>query len=335
VARGFHEGQELRKVIITGIAGFTGSHLADRLYGSTELWGVHIDDRLDNISQLISGADGVRLVRCDLTDAPAVLDLVKSVGPDCIFHLAAQSSPSLSHSRPTETFRVNVFSTLNILEAVSSASPQTVVLNVGSGDEYGDVPPGELPVRETAELRPTNPYAVSKVTQDLLGYQYWKSRGVKVVRCRPFNHLGPRQSDAFVASAFARQIAEIEAGMTEEKVLKVGNIEATRDFLYVKDVVDAYVILAEKGEYGEVYNISSGRSVKIREILDTLLSFSSERIWVEEDPGRLRKKDKAGVYGDSSRLKALGWAPRHGLSEGLKELLIYWRGRVSGDRAKV
>lgn len=320
----------MRKILITGIAGFTGSHLADRLCKEAELWGVHVDNRLDNISSLVSDpAARVSLVRCDLTDARAVDELIERIKPDQLFHLAAQSSPALSNSRPAETFRVNVFSTLNILEAVSAVSPGTVVLNVGSGDEYGEVDPGELPVKESSELKPMNPYAVSKVAQDLLGFQYWKSRGVKVMRCRPFNHLGPRQSDIFVASSFARQIAEIEAGKGPDKVLKVGNLDSTRDFLNVLDVVEAYVLLAEKGEYGEVYNISSGRSIKIREILDTLLSFSEEKITVLEDPKRVRKQEQAGVYGDSSRLRALGWSPRYGLKEGLYWLLEYWRGRVS------
>ncbi|MBI5586992.1 MAG: GDP-mannose 4,6-dehydratase [Deltaproteobacteria bacterium] len=314
----------MRRVLITGITGFAGSHLAERLTGRAEVWGTCIDDNIGNIS----GVPGLKLVRCDLLDPGMVSAAVEQARPDAIFHLAGQSVPLFSIGAPAETLRINIFSALNLFEAALEKAPDAVILNIGSGDEYGEVRPDELPVNEGAELRPLNPYAVSKVAQDLLAFQYHRSRNLKVVRCRPFNHYGPRQSEHLVSSAFARQIAEIEAGIRTEKVLKVGNLEASKDFLYVKDVVAAYGLLAEKGEPGEVYNISSGNPVKIRTILDTLLSFSRERVEVATDPARLRSKEPQAVYGNSAKLKALGWAPEYSLHDGLKELLNFWREKV-------
>ena len=317
-----------KKVLITGIAGFVGSHLARRLYADFELHGFHIDGNLGNLAGM---AEGIHLYKCDLLDSETLSGVVARVRPDVLFHLAAFSAPSLSVAAPHETLRVNVFSTLNLLEAVRHNSAHTVVVNIGSGDEYGDVRPQDLPITEATELRPVNPYAVSKVAQDMLGFQYFKSYGVKVVRCRPFNHYGARQSEHFAAPAFAKQIAAIEAGLSEENTIKVGNLESARDFLDVRDVVSAYTLLMEKGVYGEVYNICSGRPVKIRTMLETLLSFSKVKIDVSVDPARIRPNEViTSVYGDNARLSSLGWSPRISLEEGLKDLLKYWRLRSAG-----
>ncbi|MDO8425946.1 MAG: GDP-mannose 4,6-dehydratase, partial [Deltaproteobacteria bacterium] len=234
------------KILITGVAGFVGSHLAERLGKRGELWGTHLDDNLRNIS----GVKGLNLIKCDLLDAKAVREVIEKVRPRKVFHLAAQSVPSVSFTNPAETLKVNIFSTLNLFEAMIESAPDALILNVGSGDEYGDVEEKDLPLKETAPLRPINPYAVSKVAQDLLAFQYWKSKGLKAVRCRPFNHFGPRQSDVFVTAAFAKQIAEIEAGIKKDKVINTGNLEASKDFLDVRDVVSAYELLIDKGESG-------------------------------------------------------------------------------------
>ncbi|MDP2689677.1 MAG: GDP-mannose 4,6-dehydratase [Deltaproteobacteria bacterium] len=314
----------MQKVLITGIAGFVGSHLAESLSKRAEVWGAYIGKDLSNLE----GVEGLRLVECDLLDAEKVRGLIKEIRPDRVFHLAAQSVPSASFSDPARTLQVNIFSTLNLFEAVIEHAPEAVVLNIGSGDEYGEVDASLLPVKETAELKPINPYAVSKVTQDLLAFQYSKSKGLKVVRCRPFNHYGPRQSDTFVCSSFARQVAGIEAGVLEDKVIKVGNLEAAKDFLHVGDVVRAYELLIEKGGHGSVYNVCSGHAVKIRRIVETLISLSDEKIGIEQDMSKKRLTDTVALYGDASRLKALGWSPETGLEEGLSGLLAYWRKRV-------
>lgn len=314
------------KVLITGIAGFAGSHLVERLNGRFEISGTVIDDNVGNLP----AAAGLGLIRCDLLDRAAVEGLIARLKPDFIFHLAAQSMPSFSFGHPAETLHTNIFSTLNIFEAVVNRSPETIVLNIGSGDEYGDVKRECLPANEGAELRPLNPYAVSKVTQDLLAFQYWKSKGLKVVRARPFNHFGPRQAEGFVTAEFAKQVAEIEAGIKKEKELKVGNLDAAKDFLDVRDVVAAYEILVHKGAHGDVYNVSSGRAVSIREIAEKLIALSHEKIEIVQDPSKKRATDVVALYGDPSKIKALGWTQRYTLDESLKVLLDHWRARVKG-----
>lgn len=313
----------MKKALITGIAGFVGSHLAERLKGRYEVSGA----LLGNDPGCVKGVNGLDLVHCDLLEKDAVSELVRKSSPDVVFHLAALSAPSVSFKAPSRTLEVNIFSTLNLFEALAAHAPEARVLNIGSGDEYGDA--DELPVTETAELRPLSPYAVSKVTQDLLAYQYWRSRGLNIVRCRPFNHYGPRQSDLFVCSGLARQIAEIEAGLKPEKTLLVGNIEAAKDFLDVSDVVAAYEILIERGVPGSVYNVCSGRATRIREIVEVLVSLSAVPVKVAQDLERFRPADVKAVYGDAARLKALGWAPERGLEEGLKAMLDFWRSRVA------
>ncbi len=316
----------MTRVLVTGIAGFAGSHLAGELLErGFEVWGTHIDGNLENLSHILAS---VKLLECDLLDRKRVFEVVDGAGPDYVVHLAALSAPALSFSDPGATLRTNIFSTLNLLEALSEKGPGAVFLNIGSGDGYGDAYKKDLPIREGSALLPLNTYAVSKITQDLLSYQYHRSRGLKVVRARPFNHLGPRQSERFAASSFAKQIAEIELGIKKDRVMKVGNLESERDFLHVKDVVNAYLTLMERGVYGEAYNICSGRPLKIRRILEILIGFSKEEITVVHDEERLRSADAGLIYGDPSKLKSLGWAPRYSIEEGLRELLDYWRKRL-------
>lgn len=312
------------KALITGIAGFAGSHLAERLCKKAEVSGIYLDSSLENISAM----PGVKLYKCDLLNLKSTVEVLERVKPRYVFHLAAQSAPSLSIANPEKTLNINIFSTLNLFEAVLKVVPEAVVLSIGSGDEYGNADPSALPIKETAEFKPSNPYAVSKVAVDMLAFQYWKSRSLKAVRCRPFNHIGPRQSDMFVASAFARQIAEIEAGLKKEKILKTGNLEAAKDFSDVRDVTRAYEFLIENGRHGDVYNVCSGRPVKIKDLLETLLSFSSEKIEIIQDASKLRAADYTVVYGDPSKLNSLGWKAEYKLEDGLKALLNYWREKV-------
>lgn len=314
----------MRRALITGIAGFAGSHLAERLKGRMEIWGVIVDDNTANIAHI----GGLNLVKCDLLDYKSVLNVIERARPDVVYHLAGQSAPAQSFKNPRETLNVNIFSTLNVFEAVRGASLTPVIVNIGSGEVYGEASVDELPVKETALLRPVNPYAVSKAAADLLAYQYWRAFGMKIVRVRPFNHFGARQSEGFVASAFAKQVAEIEAGVIKEKVIRTGSLDAVKDFLDVRDVVAAYELLGEKGEYGGAYNVCSGRTVRISEILSTLLSLTEEKIGHEIDPSRLRAAEASVMYGDAGRLKALGWSEGYTLSETLRSLLDYWRARV-------
>jgi len=294
------------RVLITGITGFAGSHLAeyilsehpgDRVFGF-----VRWRSRMDNILHI---KDKVALYEADLKDVISLKKALAEIKPDRIFHLAAQS-----------------------FEAVLSLKLDPRIQIAGSSEEYGHVNPDEVPMKETNPLRPLSPYAVSKVAQDLLGYQYFMSYGLKTVRTRGFNHTGPRRGDVFVTSNFAKQIAEIEKG-NKKPVIYVGNLEAKRDFTDVRDIVRAYWLAAAKGKPGEVYNIGSGRTMAMKDMLDILLSLSKVKVKVEVDPARLRPSDVPILYADCSKFVSLTkWKPRIPLEKTFKDLLDYWRERV-------
>jgi GDP-4-dehydro-6-deoxy-D-mannose reductase len=217
---------------------------------------------------------------------------------------------------------------LNLFEALRQLGLDCVVQIAGSSEEYGLVLPGEVPIKETNALRPLSPYAVSKVVQDLMGYQYFMSYGLKVVRTRAFNHSGPRRGDVFVESNFARQIAVIEKGGSKP-VIKVGNLDARRDYTDVRDICRGYHLAVTRGEPGEVYNICSGKDYSIRQVLDTLLSFSDRTVEVQVDPTRLRPSDVEILLGDNTRFgERTGWRPTIPVERMLRELLDFWRERV-------
>jgi GDP-4-dehydro-6-deoxy-D-mannose reductase len=267
----------------------------------------------------------LRVLAADLRDPQATRVLIETVRPDRIYHLAGQAHVGESWNNPWETIETNLRAQVNLLDAVVVAGLRPRVLVVGSADEYGPVAPEDLPLDENRPLRPDSPYSVSKVGQDMLGIQYFLSYELPIVRVRPFNHLGPRQSRRFVAASFAAQIAAIEAGR-QPPLLKVGNLTARRDFTDVRDVVRAYALVLEQGEAGEVYNIGSGQSRPIAELLDTLLSLSPAKIEIEADPRRLRPSDLPDLVCDASRLRArTGWAPQIGWRQTLEDLLDYER----------
>jgi GDP-4-dehydro-6-deoxy-D-mannose reductase len=261
----------------------------------------------------------------DVSDATAVDAKVAEVAPDAIVHLAALSSVATSHRAAEETYRVNFLGTHNVLEAARRHAPNCRLLLVGSGDEYGSHPPGSAPLDESAPLRPRSPYARSKACADLLGAVY-AQRGLNVVRARSFNHTGPGQRDSFVASSFARQLAEIEAGRRAPRIL-VGNLESVRDFLDVRDVAEAYALLLESSLPPGAYNVASGRGVSIGEVLKQLLDHSYVQPEIEVAPERLRPTDHA--VGDAGRLRAAtGWEPRIPISVTLERLFEDWRQRI-------
>lgn len=316
------------KALITGISGFVGSHLAEYLLQNRP-WRVAgtVYATTHNIAH-IQGQ--LELYSLDLSDAEAVAGLMEQAQPDCIFHLAAQPVVHLSRKDPWFTLANNIRAQLNVLEAMARTRSMARLLVVGSSEEYGLVYPDEVPVRETNPFRPMSPYAVSKIAQDMLGLQYHLSNDLDVVRVRPFNHIGPRQSPGFVAPDFAKQIAEAEAGL-RAPLIKVGNLRARRDFSDVHDVVRAYVLLMEKGESGEVYNVGSGQAREVQELLDVLLSLAHVRIRVEQDPERMRPSDIPLVVADCTRLReGTGWEPQIPFEQSLLDVLDYWRKRVSG-----
>ncbi|MBO8125739.1 MAG: GDP-mannose 4,6-dehydratase [Firmicutes bacterium] len=315
----------MKKALITGITGFAGSHLADYLLKHTdcEVYGtVRWRSKRQNIRHL---QDKVTLLECELKDATSVDELIERVRPDYIFHLAAQSFVPTSWHSPTDTIVNNITGQLNLFEAVREYQPEAVIQIACSSEEYGLVYPSEVPITEESPLRPMSPYAVSKIAQDFMAYQYYQSYGLKTIRTRAFNHTGPRRGEVFVCSNFARQIAEIELGL-REPVVYVGNLEARRDFTDVRDMVRGYWLAVTKGEPGELYQLCSGRAWSIREVLEFLVDFSGVKIEVQEDPERMRPSDVPLLLGSYEKFeKQTGWSPEIPFEQTLADLLVYWR----------
>ncbi|OGD25838.1 MAG: GDP-mannose 4,6-dehydratase [Candidatus Aminicenantes bacterium RBG_13_63_10] len=316
-------------VMITGITGFAGSHLAEHILAShpgVKVCGlVRWRSRMDNILGIL---DKVELHEGDLKDFVSLKKCLAEIRPDYIFHLAAQSFVPTSWRLPAETLAINTIGQVNLFEAVLDLKLDPKIQVAGSSEEYGHVNSDEVPMKETNSLRPLSPYAVSKVAQDMLGYQYHKSYGLRVVRTRGFNHTGPRRGEVFVTSTFAKQIAEVEKGK-RPPVIHVGNLEAKRDFTDVRDMVRAYWLSLEKGVEGEVYNIGTGKAVTMQEVLDRLLGLSKVKVRVELDPARLRPSDVPILEPDCSKfVKLTGWKPEIPFDRTLRDLLDYWRERV-------
>ncbi len=318
------------RVLITGITGFAGSHLAEYIlenHPGVEIYGIYRwRSRMENIEHMLHE---IHLIEADLLDYSSLHEALKTIRPDRIFHLAAQSFVPTSWSAPAATFDINVKGQIHLFEACRALNIQPRIQIACSSEEYGLVLEHETPIKETNPLRPLSPYAVSKVAQDLLGYQYHQSYGMHIIRTRGFNHTGPRRGDVFVVSNFARQIAEIEA-KKREPVIYVGNLEAIRDFTDVRDMVRAYWLALEYGEPGEVYNIASGTGRKISDVLEGLLSLARTSIDVRQDPERLRPSDVMVLIGDASKFRAVsGWEPQIPFEKTLRDTLDYWRSRIT------
>jgi len=315
----------MRRVLVTGVTGFAGSHLVDYMVerGDAEIWGIQRwRSRTENIEHL---RGSMKLVECDLRDAESTRDTIEQIKPDWIFHLAAQSFVPTSWKAPTESLTTNVLGQLHLFEACRRLGLKPRIQVACSSEEYGMVHEDELPIKETNPLRPLSPYAVSKVAQDMLAYQYFMSYQTDVVITRGFNHEGPRRGPVFVASDFAKQIADIERGL-KPPVIHVGNLEARRDFTDVRDMVRAYWLALEKCQGGEIYNICSGKAWRIKDVLDLLLGMTKVKIEVREDPARLRPSDVPVLLGDHSKFTdRTGWKPSIPFEQTLKDMLEFWR----------
>ena len=316
------------RLLITGITGFVGSYMAEyALAQGAEVFGSsRWRSKTENIEHL---RPKITLIESDLRDLSSVRMLLETAKPTHVVHLAAQSFVGASWQTPAETLSTNIISQVNLLEGIRGLKMSPRFLAVGSSEEYGLVYEDELPIKETNPLRPLSPYAVSKIAQDMMGYQYFKSYGMPIIRTRAFNHEGPRRGDVFVTSNFAKQIAEIEAGLREPVVL-VGDLKPRRDYSDVRDIVRGYWLLLERGEPGEVYNLCSGRSWAIQQVLDFLLEQSTVKgIQVKIDPARLRPSDVMVLEGDPSKMHtATGWKVEIPFEQTLSELLDYWRRRI-------
>jgi len=316
------------RVLITGGTGFVGTHLRRHLLSSTD-WEIVGTAFPDPPADPEPGSRE-ELILLNLRDAEATQAALAESRPDYVIHLAAQAHVPTAYKDPWATLQNNVLGQLNLFEACRALQIKPRIIVIGSGEEYGRATPADLPLVEDHPLRPENPYSVSKVTQDVMGYQYFISYGFPVIRVRPFNHVGPGQSPRFVLPAFAGQVAEIEAGR-REPLLHVGNLAAERDFTDVRDVVRAYHLLLLHGTAGEVYNVASGRPYAIQSIVDELIARSPTEIRIEVDPERYRPADIPVIYGSADKLtRDTGWTAEIPMSQTIDDVLAEWRASMRG-----
>ncbi|MBI4967317.1 MAG: GDP-mannose 4,6-dehydratase [Rhodospirillales bacterium] len=320
------------RVLITGITGMVGSHLADYILAEKPGVAVHGLVRwrspMDNIRSI---RERIQLHQGDLRDLNSLVAVLKEARPDRIFHLAAQSYVTVSFHQAADTLATNVVGTANLLDAVRLAGLDPMIHICSSSEVYGQVTADEVPIRESNPFRPASPYAVSKVGEDMLALQYFLSWGLKTVRTRMFTHTGPRRGDVFAESTFARQIAEIEAGLRPNPV-RVGNLDSVRTLADVRDAVRAYWLLLEKCPPGEVYNIGGLRTVTVGEILEHLKRLAKGPIEHAVDPARLRPSDVTLQIPDISKFqKATGWKPQVAMEQTLADLLDYQRRQVARE----
>lgn len=319
------------RILITGIGGFVGSHLTAHLNSilpDAELHGT----MMPNLSVQPRGEGRAALHPVDLRNEREVRDLITAVRPARVYHLAAWSVVHLSFDRAWETLENNIHIQLNVIQGCLALDTPPRLLAVTSGEVYGANQPEDHPTTEAAPFRPSNPYAVSKVAQDMLGLQYYLSHGLHIVRARPFNHLGPGQSNGFVAPDLATQIARIEFGL-QEPVIRCGDLDGERDFTDVRDIVRAYHLLLEHGDAGEAYNVSSGKTRTIRELLEMLLADATVPISVESKPDHVRSSGVRKSWGDPAKLKAAtGWEPEFTFERTIRSVLDDCRQRVQATQ---
>lgn len=322
----------MKKVLITGITGMVGSHLADYILEHHPEVGIYGLKRWRSPMQNIEHIEReLYLYDGDLRDLSSMLEIINKVKPDLIFHIAAQSYVLYSYSAPVDTLTTNVIGTANLLESIKilGINPRTLI--VSSPEVYGEPDKKGLVMREDIPLKPVSPYAVSKVAEEMLAISYYQSYHLNTVVSRAFAHEAPRRGDVFAVSNFAKQIASIEKGI-QEPVVKVGNLDSVRTYCDVRDIVRAYWLLLDKGKPGEVYNIAGNERMSLREVLHKLLALSSvsDETRIEVDPSRLRPKDITMQIADDSKFRKLtGWEPEISFSEEtLPDILDYWRERV-------
>lgn len=310
---------KINECLVTGGGGFIGSYLAEFLLTK----GVAVyGTAYRNTRKIEHLKDKMSILNCDISNERQVNEVVAEVQPDTVFHLAAQSLIAQSRKEPEKTLTTNLLGTLYLLEAIRRARIDPVVVVVGSSSEYGLCYENEIPIKEDKEFRPSSPYAVSKVAVDMLAYTYFQSFKMKTVRVRPFYIIGPRKTSD-VCSDLARGIVQIERG--QHSSLKVGNLEAIRDVVDIRDAVKALWLLAEKGVPGEAYNLCSSKGCRVRGILDAFISLSTAKVEVEIDKERMRPVDEPLLVGDSSKLRRLGWEPQILLERSLTDILNFWR----------
>jgi GDP-4-dehydro-6-deoxy-D-mannose reductase len=322
------------RILVTGVLGFAGRHLLRAAAArGHEVVGADLAG-----ADAAAGVEGLAgYASCDVRDAERVGAVLAEARPEGVIHLAAQASGALSLADPTGAFAVNAVGTLNVLEAARRSAFGGPLLTVSSSEAYGRIPLGR-PADESSPLRPVSPYGVSKAAADHAAQAYALAYGLKVVRARSFSHTGPGQSPVFVAPGWAQHIAQAEArsaaGGRGPFVLKVGNLDPVRDLGDVRDAVEAYLDLLEKGRPGEAYNVSTGQGIKLRDLLEGLRNLARVPLGVESDAGRQRPMDIPYLVGDRKKISLdVGWTPRRTLAETLEWLLEDWRVREGAGRA--
>lgn len=321
------------RVLITGITGFAGRHLADHLRGEGhDVFGTARNLPPDKAPRVLSplnlAAD--HLLVADICDRSRLAEVVRQVRPDGLFHLAAFTSVAASFKDPDAAYQANLLGSLNVFWAVHASGVNCRIVWIGSSDAYGQVGADELPVTEQCLLRPLSPYAASKAAADLAAYQWSRAQGLDVIRMRPFNHTGPGQPAHFVCSDFARQMMAVKSGRQPARI-EVGNLDVVRDFSDVRDVVRAYVMAYERGTPGEAYNVCSGIGRTPREILEQLIHLSGVEVTVSVLGERQRPVDVPALFGSAAKLRhAAGWSPVISWDQTLRDLLEDWRQRLIG-----
>jgi GDP-4-dehydro-6-deoxy-D-mannose reductase len=313
------------RALITGVSGFVGRHLWRHLQAEG-------DDVYGLARTNTDGLDAARVLKIDLFDRAAVERAVRETRPEVVYHLAAQSSPAESLADPWATIVNNLACQFNLLEGLLSAGMAPRVLVVGSSDEYGRVSAEDVPTHENVPLKPATPYAVSKVGQDVMGYQYFAQHGLPVVRVRPFNHTGPGHDARFVIPSFARQLAEVEMGL-RAPLLRVGDLNVSRDFTDVRDMVRAYRLALTLGTPGDVYNLGSGRSTRIADMVDELIGMCRVRTETRVDAALLRPADIPRQEANIHKFTQLtGWQPTIPWHTTLRDTFEYWREKVREEK---
>ena len=308
----------MNRVLVTGCGGFVGPYVVDALAGEGyDVWGV-------DITQTVGRFSGGRYFSCDLSDKAAVDALLEDAAPNAVVHLAAQSSAARSFHEPISTVTGNVLPILYILDYARTKGTGVRILAVGSADVYGPFSQDNLPLGETYPARPPNPYALSKAIQEQCCAQFASLYETDVVMTRSFNHTGSGQRETFVLSSFAKQISEIRAGV-RKPVVEVGNVDVRRDFTDVRDVARAYVALLKNGRRGEVYNVCSGVSYSLRELLEKMCRLAKVEVDIRIDSRRIRPVDVVELRGDPSKIAAdTGWSPVVPIDDTLESLLDFW-----------
>lgn len=317
----------MKKVLITGITGFAGSHLMDYILENTDYKVFGIKRMNSNLRNINHALDKITLFDADLLDESSLIHVLEKIQPDQIYHLGALSWVTPSWDMPAVYMQTNAIGTINLFEAMRVTGCQARVLTSATPEEFGDVPEDLIPITEETRIKPINPYAASKAAQDMVCITYHASYHMDIVRTRAFNHEGPRRYIHGAIASFAYQIARIERSM-QEPVIKVGNLSATRNFTDVRDTVRAYFLAMEKGVSGELYVIGTDQIYTMREVLDMLITHSTmaDKIQIEVDPARVRPTELMTFIGDYTKFKAAtGWERKYNLDETLESVLNYWR----------